>query len=524
MSKISTPNTFIMVCAGIKTDKSYNHVVLFNSENERFSYFQSMAVKTFERYTYQRLDKYMTVGCNAEEIEPCNYIVFRNSAFSDKVYYAFIERVEYVADNTTRIYFTIDIMQTWFPYTTTNPCFVERMHVSDDTIGANIIDDGLDCGEYVDDVYTTVDIAAAETFLCTFDKNLQDATTYNEDGLYTSLVENSFTDTGSVDSFISAVTSAGKTDGIVSCYMSPVTTKVNLDVTKPSSFQWYVPKNNKLYTYPYSYNRFFDSTGKLNACYKLEFFKAATGRQVHVRATSGQGSPELGIIPIDYKVDQVTPTFRYNYAEAVFGKPWPVCAFNVDIYKAYMAQNASSVTVENMRTAMNTATGMVQGGLNAASSIIGGATGDEDMVKATSGAIAGFSSGYNAMMDAKALLAKREDMDRLPPQTKGNQSVTLSYMLEKGVTVYGSHHTVTAEYAQMIDNYWSVYGYPIRAVTVPRIKTRRNWNYIKTAGACYQGRIPPAELQAINNIFNRGVTFWHNPATVGNYALDNSIV
>lgn len=521
---MSVPNTFVMVCAGVKTDKSYNHVVLFNSEDARFRYYQSMAVKTFEKYTYQRIDKYMTVGCNAEEIEACNYIVWRNSSFSNKTYYAFIEKVEYIADNTTRIYFTIDIMQTWFPYCTGNPCFIERMHVSDDSIGANIVDDSLDCGDYMDDVYTSLDIAAGETFLCTFDKNLQDATTYDEDGLYTSLVENTFTTTGEVDSFISTVTAAGKTDGIVSCYMSPITTKVELDVTKPSSFGGYVPKNNKLYTYPYSYNRFFDSTGKINACFKLEYFKASTGRQVHVRATSGQGSPELGIIPIDYKVDQVTPSFRYNFTEAVYGKPWPVCAFNVDIYKAYMAQNASSVAVENTKTAVNAAAGMVQGGMNAASSFLGGASGDIDPAKAASGVIGGFMQGYNAQLSVQSLIAKREDMDRLPPQSKGNQSITLSYMLDKGVTVYGSHHTVTPEYAKVIDNYWSVYGYPIHAVDIPKIKTRRNWNYIKTANACYQGAIPPSELRAINDIFNRGVTFWHSPAAVGNYSLDNSIV
>ena len=45
--------------------------------------------------------------------------------------------------------YTIDEFSTWFDYWNPEPCFVEREHVNDDTIGANTVPEGLECGEYV---------------------------------------------------------------------------------------------------------------------------------------------------------------------------------------------------------------------------------------------------------------------------------------------------------------------------------------------------------------------------------------
>ena len=131
----------LYICKGIPTDKTYNHVLRFQSDSSRFNYFTSKSVLHLTNYTYQRLDRYLSVGVNAETIEPCNYIVFQNADFSSKWYYAFIDRVEYVANETSRIYFTIDVMQTWFNQVTLQPCFIERSHTNTDEIGDNIINE-----------------------------------------------------------------------------------------------------------------------------------------------------------------------------------------------------------------------------------------------------------------------------------------------------------------------------------------------------------------------------------------------
>ena len=142
----------LYICKGIPTDKTYNHVLRFQSDSSRFAYFTSKSVLHLTNYTYQRLEHYLSVGVNAETIEQCNYILFQNADFSDKWYYAFIDSVEYVANETSRIYFTVDVMQTWFNQVTLQPCFIERSHTNTDEIGDNIINDELDTGPYIDDI------------------------------------------------------------------------------------------------------------------------------------------------------------------------------------------------------------------------------------------------------------------------------------------------------------------------------------------------------------------------------------
>ena len=510
---MSTPNTSVWVCRGVKTDKTYNHVLLFGSASARFNYFTSKAVRSFDHYTYQRTERYLTVGVNSEVIEECNYLVFINRTFSDKVYYAFIDKIEYLSDKTSRIYFTLDVMQTWFPDCTLHPCYIDRQHAPTDNIGDNLVADDLDCGDYVDSFISSYDTKPKITFLCTFNADYSDASGTMVSNMYNGLVEHTFDGATDAGRFIDGAVEAGKADGIVACYMSPGETTTRIDLPREDNADGYGPRNKKLFTYPYCYHRVFDSTMKLNAVFKDEYFRNNV-KQLLLVTTGGQGSPEIGVLPLNYKVyAQLGP--EVNMAEAVFARPFPTCAYNTDIYKAYMAQNASSVFVENVGAGI----GAVQATLNAATGYVQSmANGD---MQGAGNAVFG---ALNEAVSISGMLAKRQDMDRLPPQTHGTPSVSLAYMSTNGVKVYVTYHTVTRQYAKIIDDYWTVYGYPYRSVQTPNITSRSQWNYIHCGNSCITGPVPADALRLINDIFNRGVTFWHNPENVGRYELANNIV
>ena len=203
----------LYICKGIPTDKTYNHVLRFQSDSSRFNYFTSKSVLHLTNYTYQRLDRYLSVGVNAETIEPCNYIVFQNADFSNKWYYAFIDRVEYVANETSRIYFTVDVMQTWFNQVTLQPCFIERSHTNTDEIGDNIINDELDTGPYLDDIQQYIDFDKRICIVTTFDKPEKDSAPASGSlrfGIYSGCKENFFTTAESANDFIAKAVEAGK--------------------------------------------------------------------------------------------------------------------------------------------------------------------------------------------------------------------------------------------------------------------------------------------------------------------------
>lgn len=508
---MSTPNTSVWVCRGVKTDKTYNHVLLFGSAFARFNYFTSKAVRSFDNYTYQRTESYLTVGVNSEVIEECNYLVFINRTFSDKVYYAFIDKIEYLSDKTSRIYFTIDVMQTWFPDCTLHPCYIDRQHSSTDVAGDNIVTDDLECGDYIDDNFKVIPVDAKITFLCTFDKNYNDSSGTLSNGIYSGLKAIQFNSAKEANDFIEGAVEAGKSDGIVSCYMSPGNVETRVHLTRATSFSGYIPKNQKLFTYPYFYYRVYDTTAKLNAVLKNEYFNS-NDKNILIVANDGQGSPEIGMLPLGYKTRGLD---ALNMSEAVFARPFPTCAYNTDIYKAYMAQNASSVFVENVGAGI----GAVQATWNAATGYVQSmAEGD---MQGAGNAVFG---ALNEAVSISGMLAKRQDMDRLPPQTHGTPSVSLAYMQNVGINIYVTYHTVTRQYAKIIDDYWTVYGYPYRSVQTPNITSRSQWNYIRCGNSCITGPVPADALRLINDIFNRGVTFWHNPENVGRYELANNIV
>ena len=64
-------------------------------------------------------------------------------------------------------------------------------------------------------------------------------------------------------------------------------------------------------------------------------------------------------------------------------------------------------------------------------------------------------------------------------------------------------------------------GYKINSVKIPNINGRPNWNYVKTIDANITANIPQNDLIEIKEIFNNGVTFWHNPSTFLDYSRNN---
>ena len=83
---------------------------------------------------------------------------------------------------------------------------------------------------------------------------------------------------------------------------------------------------------------------------------------------------------------------------------------------------------------------------------------------------------------------------------------------------------ITSEYAKIIDDYFSAYGYKVNTIKVPNITGRTNWNYVKTIECNIHGFIPQKDCIEIKNMFNAGVTFWHDPSHFLDYSQSNTIV
>ena len=84
-------------------------------------------------------------------------MMFKNTSFENKWWYAFIDEVTYINDNVTELHYTIDVIQSWLTVFYLMECFIERQHSETDAIGDNITPEDFDAGEYVYNNYDTVD-------------------------------------------------------------------------------------------------------------------------------------------------------------------------------------------------------------------------------------------------------------------------------------------------------------------------------------------------------------------------------
>ena len=69
-----------------------------------------------------------------------------------------------------------------------------------------------------------------------------------------------------------------------------------------------------------------------------------------------------------------------------------------------------------------------------------------------------------------------------------------------------------------------MYGYKVNSVKIPNLTGRKNWNYIKTIGATIHGYFPDNDLKELKQMFDNGVTLWHNPNTFLDYSQSNNII
>ena len=144
------PDTIIYVLSGVPFDNTYQHTLYFENATAQYNYFYSLKKLTFTNQSYQRANRgYLKLNTAVELLYDCNYIMFQNSSFGTKWFYAFVTNVEYINNDTTRVDYELDVMQTWaFDYTL-GQNFVEREHSEHDYLYENLLEEDLETGELI---------------------------------------------------------------------------------------------------------------------------------------------------------------------------------------------------------------------------------------------------------------------------------------------------------------------------------------------------------------------------------------
>lgn len=152
-----TPATAVYLCnTPLKSDNK--NQLTFSSRSEQFNYFNSLAVRRFSDFTYQRKDSIIRVPINAEVLfnDGVNYVMYDNKNFSSRWIYAYITKIEYVNANVSHIHIKTDVFQTWFLECEVKPSFVIRETVVNDDLFKHTLPENLPTGEQITTATTVI--------------------------------------------------------------------------------------------------------------------------------------------------------------------------------------------------------------------------------------------------------------------------------------------------------------------------------------------------------------------------------
>lgn len=545
MADVNITKVYLLNCP---LENDYEHTLWFPSKSAQQSYFQGKIVKSYTDFSYQRKNHVIRVPDLFDNLYQCNYVMYQNSAYSNKWFYAFIVDMKYVDDGRTDITIETDYLQTWLGDYTVKPSFIDREHCKDDTIGKHTVPEQLETGEYVCNgqpineasllsrcivVASTVNLHENEG---TFDSERYAnayGTLYN--GVYSGIKYYKFvgyTETG-VNVLLHKLPKEGKSEAINSIFMAPDRfvdiedggydeethayeisasdlakerkwskatdlALVEAPIERPSSVDGHKPKNNKLLTFPFSYLYMTNNAGG-GCVYQYEYFKHPDSTpekhlcdfKIAYALTPG-GS--LKVIPLHYK------NVESNYEEGLIGAKFPICAWSTDVYTNWLTQNAVNIAVSPF------------------SGLIGGMTNAGVM-----GVPAPFAVG-GAVADVASTLGEIYQRSFQPPQAEGNlNSGDVTFSSNK-LTFSAYRMSVKKEFAEVIDGFFTMYGYKTNLVKVPESNHRENFWYTKTVDANITGHIPNEDMKVIKNAYNKGITFWRANANFRDYSVSNSII
>lgn len=527
---IIEPNSNIRI---LKSDIELDELnqLTFASKSVQESYFKSLPYIQIEDSSYQRKEGVIRFPLGFDEAIQYNYVMYQNEDYSNKWFYAFITDCTYVNDETSFLKIETDVFQTWQFDIVYKPSFIERemLSTSDDVMGANTQPENLELGEYVNATEPIQSTIGTNNYICiSVADDIIDSSQSNHiyNGIASGLIYMIVDNVNALNFILKEYADKGKGENVVSIFMIPTeflpsptwinipnsqlqyayisdsTNSYNLtgvQINTPTKLNnQFTPVNKKLLTFPYRYLLASNNAG-VDVIYKYEDFKFA--------GTTGIGFNVIGNINAGCSIKYV-PTFykgieNRNYEESFNGAKFPVGSWINDVYTNWLTQNGLNIGISTAGNILQIVGGVSQ--------LSGGAT-----------AIQGASNIASGISGIASTVAQIYQHSLAPNQVEGNvnSSDVMFGVRKSGATFYNM--SIKEEYARIIDNFFSMFGYKTNLVKLPNLNNRSNWNYVKTINCNLLGDIPQKDMQKLKEIFNNGITLWHNPSTFLDYSQTNS--
>lgn len=380
------PNTTIYILNNIPLNKSYEHTVYYPDKDTQAQAFMAYKKYTLTDYSYQRSQLgTIRVALKYEQLIDCNYLMFKNTNFENKWFYAFITGIGYVSNDVTDVYYDLDVMQTWCYDYEFMPTFVDRQHSKTDALYENTQPEGLELGADYDRAtrlaYNTCGEGNNMDFLIL-------ATTNPTGGHPSAGVSNGILfsiyqyqgKSADVIAKLNQFINNGLESNVVGIYTCPENSgQVKSYTTGGSYASGYTPRNKKLLCYPYCFITVNNHLGQEMEL-RYENFRASGNKLpdkdypfTFVEMSTTLPIPQSNLVPSNYLFYGGTSQSAQFIYEKISYDVYPTGAFSGDTFKVWLAQNKNTYSASlnaigntydtNMAIAENNYT---MAGLNAA--------------------------------------------------------------------------------------------------------------------------------------------------------------
>lgn len=567
-----SPNSDLYILKNVNLNSDYDHTALFDTPSLQYSYFISKYKYHLTNQSYQRKERgWLKVDITQNDLLDCTYIMFKNnygtSTYANKWFYAFITDIQYVNDKTSLLKFEIDELQTWHFNYTLDKCFVEREHTLTDNLFENLVEENLDIGDdFSVQIYRRFDLNPEKVVVIYTSEVIADDPTdpdtkYHLERPISRKIGGFFTGIGlryfdmssgdpdfgmqAFGDFLHLYIDNGFEDAILRIYQLPdfIT---NLYVDASSTESWsvapsfnnidgYVPKNNKLFNYPYNFLKLSNNKGS-DVVFKHEMWNSISDIGTFELKGVGLGNPCVMCYPCNYR------DIPKDYENGLMYTGFNECAWVGDAYQIWLAQNRENIDLAAKIAAGTLLVGgaLALGGATAgtlpmltlpasapveigAGNLLGPAAGNvatRIAVGTGSTEIGGkmiMAGGGGLFGTIYSAIRAKNKLEATPRPAHGHINNDI-FNIQTALCGYTCYQlTIRHEYAKIIDEYFSRFGYACREIKIPNRVARRNWTYTKTIGCEINGNIPSESLSKIKSIYDNGITWWRNADNIGNY-------
>lgn len=514
-----TPSTNLRLL-NVPLEAGYSDTLWFPDVNTQTQYFLGKVVKTINDFNFIKKDNTITINGNVETYYNCNYIMYQNANFSNKWFYAFINKTEWASNSSTRLYCSTDCIQTWFFDITYYKSFILRQHVTDDHV-PNLWT-AQEPVSIPSIIYTQAGAYAITPSLTNvFATCKEDGTPLaptNVFGIMSGAALTSGAPNWGIPG-LSGYVENGLASAVSRIQQVPqdlfdAGCKYSVAIDRyPATMNSYTPRNKKVlsgqfvkgFIAMYGQIALYNPNGTIDPSVNV-WLDPTTGTILASIHSISAGSNQR-FVSVQARIPE--STWAYNQYKNDYNLHSGSNAMYYNRLGSYRELKPASEVGDTLMTAIGLIAGLATGGKMGSTF-----TGLLDQVTTAES----YVNGYDEITEE---MSRRDENMNAP--AVGSVAGSTPYIVagENKVTwgwLYGTNGD-----AQRLDDYFDMYGYQINRVRIPNLHARKSWTYIKVADLKASGDFPDDDFDEIRKAFNRGLTFWDYTKTVGDYSQDNTL-